>query len=109
MSPPEPPAVFVEPWQAQAFALTLHLHQTGAFSWPEWAAALSESIALAAMRGEHAEGSRYYDHWLDALETLAQRKGLADLAALTERKADWARAYRETPHGQPVELGATSP
>jgi len=33
-------------------------------------------------------------------------KKLTDLTALSERKAAWADAYRHTPHGQPVELGA---
>ena len=36
--------VFAEPWQAQAFAMTLQLHQRGLFSWPEWAAALAAQI-----------------------------------------------------------------
>jgi len=108
LSPPEPPAIFQEPWQAQAFALTLHLHDSGAFSWPEWTVALSEAIALGAARGEATDGSGYYDHWLTALELLAQSRGLADSAALAQRKADWARAYRETPHGQPVELQAAA-
>ena len=30
--------VFAAPWQAQAFALTLSLHERGAFTWKEWAA-----------------------------------------------------------------------
>ena len=37
---PEGP-VFAEPWQAQAFALTLSLHEQGLFTWPEWAATWS--------------------------------------------------------------------
>ena len=37
LNPPEPRA-FEEPWQAQAFALTLDLHGRGAFTWTEWAA-----------------------------------------------------------------------
>jgi len=37
--------VFAEPWQAQAFALALQLHEQGAFTWTEWAAALSEHHA----------------------------------------------------------------
>jgi len=108
LNPPEPPALFDEPWQAQAFALTLHLHEMGVFSWPEWTAALSEAIARGAARGEAADGGAYYTHWLTALELLAESRGLADSAALAQRKADWARAYIETPHGQPVELRAAS-
>ncbi len=106
MNPPEPPAVFEEPWQAQAFALTVHLHQTGAFSWAEWTTTLGEVIATGAARGEAAGSSRYYHHWLDALEALVARRGLTDPDSLARVKADWARAYQETAHGQPVELGA---
>ena len=29
--------VFREPWEAQAFALTLSLYDRGLFKWPEWA------------------------------------------------------------------------
>ena len=39
----EPP--FREPWEAQAFAMTVKLHEAGHFTWPEWAAVLSEEIA----------------------------------------------------------------
>jgi hypothetical protein len=48
--------------------------------------------------------SRYYHHWLAALERLVLSKGLTDLSALTTRKEEWADAYRHTPHGKPVEL-----
>jgi len=29
--------VFNEPWEAQAFAMVVNLHQNGAFTWTEWA------------------------------------------------------------------------
>lgn len=93
--------VFAEPWQAQAFALTLQLHEQGAFTWTEWAQALSARLQAA---GADDDGARYYDHWLAALEDLAQAKRLADAAALAERKDAWAAAYARTPHGRPVEL-----
>ena len=99
MSLPEDP-VFAEPWQAQAFALTVKLHEAGAFTWTEWAEALS-----AELKGDPADdGSRYYEHWLAALERLVTRLGLAPPDALAARKQDWAEAYRRTPHGRPVEL-----
>ena len=40
--------VFAEPWQAQAFAMALALHQRGLFSWPEWAEALSQADRVGA-------------------------------------------------------------
>jgi nitrile hydratase accessory protein len=96
--------VFAEPWQAQAFALAVTLSEQGHFTWKEWAAALANELQAAARRGEPDDGSRYYEHWLAALETLVTKKGLADPTALRTRKEAWAAAYRNTPHGQPVDL-----
>jgi len=101
LSLPEDP-VFAEPWQAQAFALTVKLHEAGVFTWQEWAETLS-----AELKGDPTDdGSRYYEYWLAALERLVAAKGLVGPAALLERKEAWADAYRHTPHGKPIELGA---
>ena len=96
--------VFAEPWEAQAFALAVKLSEQGHFTWKEWAAALADELKAAADRGEPDDGSRYYHHWLTALERLATARRLTDPEALAERKEAWADAYRHTPHGQPVEL-----
>jgi nitrile hydratase accessory protein len=100
--------VFAEPWQAQAFAMAVQLSAAGYFTWTEWATALGEQLQAAVKRGEPDDGSRYFEHWLSALEYLVAEKRLTDLTALSERKEAWADAYRHTPHGQPVELGAKS-
>jgi nitrile hydratase accessory protein len=100
--------VFAEPWQAQAFALAVKLSEQGHFSWKEWATALADELKVAASRGEPDDGSRYYEHWLAALERLVAAKGLSDPAAMLARKEAWADAYRRTPHGKPVELPSTS-
>ncbi len=97
-------AVFAEPWQAQAFALAVNLSAQGHFTWKEWAAALADELHAAVTRGEPDDGSRYYEHWLAALESLVTAKGLAAPTALVTRKEAWAAAYRNTPHGQPVDL-----
>ncbi len=96
--------VFDEPWQAQAFALAVKLSEQGHFSWKTWARTLADELAAAAARGEPDDGSRYYHHWVSALERLVLERGLSDSSALDERKEAWADAYRHTPHGQPVEL-----
>ena len=96
--------VFAEPWQAQAFALAARLSAQGHFTWTEWAAALADELKAAANRGEADDGSRYYHHWLAALERLVTEKHLSDPAALLARKDAWAEAYRHTPHGKPVSL-----
>jgi nitrile hydratase accessory protein len=101
--------VFAQPWQAQAFALAVKLSAAGHFTWNEWTTALATELEAAARRGEpDADGSRYYEHWLAALERLVAAKGLVDSAALLTRKEAWAAAYRNTPHGQPVELPQSS-
>jgi nitrile hydratase accessory protein len=92
--------VFSEPWQAQAFALTLKLHEAGVFTWPEWAEALSRELA-----GDlHDDGSRYYEHWVAALEGLVTGRRLARPDELSARKSAWEAAYLRTPHGLPVDL-----
>jgi nitrile hydratase accessory protein len=88
--------VFAEPWEAQAFALAVTLHEAGVFTWPEW----SEALALEIKD----TGAPYYQAWLAALEKLVERK---ELISPTERKMrieDWDRAARATPHGEPIVL-----
>jgi nitrile hydratase accessory protein len=92
--------VFAEPWQAQAFALAVQLSAAGAFTWPQWAAALAAELA----GDPDDDGARYYEHWVAALERLAAANGLTGRSELAARKADWAAAYLRTPHGKPVEL-----
>jgi nitrile hydratase accessory protein len=96
--------VFKAPWEAQAFALALALHERGAFTWPEWAAALSAAIGRAQAAGDPDTGDTYYQHWLDALETLVIDKGLADAQRLHALEHAWEAAADRTPHGQPIEL-----
>jgi nitrile hydratase accessory protein len=96
--------VFGAPWQAQAFAMAVALHERGHFTWAEWTRRLAAEIGRAAARGEPDDGSRYYEHWLAVLETLVTEKRLALSDELQTRKAEWDRAARETPHGRPIEL-----
>lgn len=96
--------VFAEPWQAQAFAMTLQLHQRGLFTWPEWAAALSAQIGLAQQAGDADLGNTYYAHWLAALEALVAAKGAAPADELARCARAWDHAAERTPHGQPIVL-----
>ena len=96
--------VFAAPWQAQAFALAVKLSEEGHFTWKEWARALADELRSAEERGEPDDGTRYYHHWVAALERLVTAWGLTDSPALRDRKEAWADAYRHTPHGQPVVL-----
>jgi nitrile hydratase accessory protein len=90
--------VFSEPWEAQAFAMAVKLHEKGVFTWSEWA----ETLGAEIKRG----GLSYYEHWLAALETIAERKGAMTQAEREERIEAWDRAAHATPHGQPIVLSA---
>jgi nitrile hydratase accessory protein len=96
--------VFDEPWQAQAFAMTLALYRRGLFSWPEWAAALAAEIARAQEAGDPDTGETYYHHWLAALERIVAAKGISDAAGLKRYRDAWDHAADRTPHGTPIEL-----
>ena len=96
--------IFREPWEAQAFAMALSLHQRGLFTWSEWAATLANEIKRAQAAGDPDTGDTYYHHWLNALERLVAEKGVADSATLTRYRDAWDRAADSTPHGDPIVL-----
>jgi nitrile hydratase accessory protein len=96
--------VFRAPWEAQAFAMTLLLNARGVFTWREWADALAAELAAAASRGEADDGTRYYEHWLAALEKLVAGKHVVPADELARRTDEWDAAARATPHGRPVSL-----
>ena len=96
--------VFRAPWEAQAFGMAVALHERRLFTWKQWASYLADEIAAAKARGEADDGTRYYEHWLAALEKIVAAKGLVSAPELATRKEEWDRAARATPHGQPVLL-----
>ncbi len=96
--------VFREQWEAQAFAMVVELHQRGLMSWREWSERLACEIRVAQAGDGMDDGSRYYEHWLTALEKLVAEKALVGKDELARRKHEWDQAARATPHGQPIEL-----
>lgn len=96
--------LFGEPWEAQAFALALALHQRGLFTWGEWAATLAEEIKRAQAAGDPDTGETYYRHWLATLERLVAYKGVASGETLARYRDAWQHAAGRTPHGMPIEL-----
>ncbi len=96
--------VFRAPWEAQAFAMALTLHERGLFSWNEWAAALADEIRRAQASGDPDTGETYYRHWLAALERLIAEKGVATLETQHRYRDAWNHAADRTPHGTPIEL-----
>jgi nitrile hydratase accessory protein len=100
---PEGP-VFREPWEAEAFAMAVALHERGLFAWSEWTAVLAEEIRRAQANGDPDTGETYYRHWLAALERIVAEKGVTDPAALARYRDAWDRAADRTPHGAPIVL-----
>jgi len=96
--------VFREPWEAQAFAMALSLHDRGLFSWKEWAAALADEIRIAQANGDPDTGTTYYRHWLATLERMVATKGVATLETLNRYRDAWDHAADRTPHGTPIVL-----
>ncbi len=96
MNPPAEEPVFNEPWEAQAFAMVVKLHEGGAFTWNEWADILGAEIK--------SSDAPYCEHWLAALEKIVEAKGLISRMERLSRVDAWDRAAQATPHGQPIEL-----
>jgi nitrile hydratase accessory protein len=85
--------VFRAPWEAQAFAMVVNLHQKGLFPWSEWTERLASAIAESQQHGDPDLGDTYYQHWLNALERLLQDYGLATPDKLAERAAEIRHAH----------------
>ena len=96
--------VFREPWEAQAFAMTLALHERGVFTWNEWAQTLGAEIKRAQGAGDPDTGETYYLHWLAALERLVAEKGVTSADTLHRTRDAWEHACERTPHGTPIVL-----
>ena len=101
--------VFRDPWEAQAFALAVALHQAGHFTWPEWVAAVSTEIRRAQAEGDPHLGTTYYRHWLAALEKIVVAKTLADDVDLCLRRIECAAnppgKHNHPARREPVRVG----
>lgn len=91
--------VFAEPWEAQAFAMVVKLHERGVFTWSEWAETLGAELKATPDRP-------YYESWLVALEKLVEQKRVMSHAERHARIEEWHEAAMATPHGKPIVLKA---
>lgn len=97
--------VFAAPWQAQAFALAVSLHEKGLFTWGQWAERFGAALKTApAACGANAVNEAYWQTWLATLETLVTETSPITPDALATRASAWDAAARATPHGQPITL-----
>jgi nitrile hydratase accessory protein len=83
---------FDQPWELRAFAMAVAAYHNGQYEWSEFQLSLISSIKAWEADGGAEPGS-YYEHWLQALETVLAGNGLLSHAALDER----TRAVLATP------------
>ena len=92
---------FPDPWAAEAFALTVHLLETGVLKGNDWADLLGSELKS----GPWSDGERgYYEAWVSALAKVLLSKGLATSEELDALQASWQRAAAATPHGVAISL-----
>jgi nitrile hydratase accessory protein len=86
--------VFSEPWESRAFGIAVSLSEAGAFTWPEFRAALVARIEgwETAAQGEPWN---YYRLWLAALEDVLAGLSAVSAAEITAR----ARSLAQRPAG----------
>ncbi|MEM6889402.1 MAG: nitrile hydratase accessory protein [Pseudomonadota bacterium] len=102
MSRPAP--AFEAPWHAQLFALTVSLNEAGHFAWSDWADAFGATLARHGRGRDLDGGDDYFNAWLETLEEMLRRCGLAETAQITELTEAWRAAYLTTSHGAVVRL-----
>ena len=101
--------LFEQPWQADVLAIADGLRDRGLFTSSQWASALGAALQEAADHGAPDTAETYYRSALAALEAILSRHAPEIATAMPERVSAWRRAYRDTPHGQPVTLEAAGP
>jgi nitrile hydratase accessory protein len=83
---------FDEPWEVRAFAMAVAAYHNGQYEWSEFQLSLVDSIKKWEA-GDGTEPWSYYEHWLEALETVLAGNGALSDAALDDR----TRAVLSTP------------
>ena len=100
--------IFELPWHAEVLAIADTLIRERLFTTGEWAEALGTALREARDSGDPDDSPNYYRCALRALEMLVALHAPQVSMSLADRVEQWRRAYRNTPHGQPVELAAGS-
>ncbi len=88
---------FDQPWELRAFAIAVAAYHAGQYEWSEFQLSLSDSIR----RWEDGDGGEpwsYYEHWLEALETVLAGNGVLSDASLDERTRTVLATPRNTGH-----------
>jgi nitrile hydratase accessory protein len=88
--------VFDAPWQGRVFGMAHVLVDAGLFSWDDFRVELIAAIGRSTAAGDPLTASptaadRYWSHFLEALERVLDRFGLAPAAAVAGRVSDLAK------------------
>lgn len=100
---------FDEPWQLRAFALAVAAHKAGQYEWVQFQQALIASIGeWEGNRGGTERSWSYFEHWVNAVETVLANADQLNRATLESRVRDVlatpaARNHHE-PHYEPVAI-----
>jgi len=79
--------VFEAPWEGRAFGLAVALSERGVYPWDEFRDRLVERVASGSQR--------YYESWLEALESLLVARGLVAADELAARAAEFRDLRRD--------------
>ncbi len=75
---------FEQPWELRAFAMAVAAHHNGYYDWSEFQLALID--AIRRWEGDEAQTPwRYYERWLEALETVLSGTGVLTGSELDDR------------------------
>jgi nitrile hydratase accessory protein len=91
---------FDEPWQAQAYAMTQVLIESGSMKAEDWAYAFGAAIRARLKAGAEDTTDTYFAAIGDALASVLALHGVE----LDQTISGWRNAYETTPHGKPVVL-----
>lgn len=88
---------FEQPWELRAFALAVAAHDNGYYDWSEFQLALIG--AIRRWEGDEEQSPwRYYDHWLEALETVLSGTGVLEGSELDDRAHTVLSTPRDAKH-----------
>jgi nitrile hydratase accessory protein len=76
---------FDSAWEIRAFALAVAAHQNGQYDWEQFQSALIDSIHEWEQHDTGQQPWYYYDHWLNALESLLTDSGVVGTSEVDER------------------------
>jgi nitrile hydratase accessory protein len=90
---------FEQPWELRAFALAVAAHHNGYYDWSEFQLALIGAIRRWEGDEEQAPW-RYYERWLEALETVLCGTGVLEGSELDDRAHTVLTTPRDANHHQ---------